>query len=139
MKLIPSGDKKWIILGLIIFVGLFTFPIWYNMLKCSAPIQPVVLSAKAKAAGYCVLPKSEMVSAHMQILDEWRDIVVREGERTYTSPSGKIFTMSLSNTCLDCHNNQAEFCDRCHQYASVKTYCMDCHVNPSKSLKENMQ
>ena len=27
--------------------------------------------------------------------------------------------MSLSNTCLDCHSNKAEFCDRCHNYASV--------------------
>ena len=28
--------------------------------------------------------------------------------------------MSLSNTCLDCHSNKAEFCDNCHTYASVK-------------------
>jgi len=41
------------------------------------------------------------------------------------------FDMSLSNTCLSCHTNKAEFCDKCHGYASVDPYCWDCHVDPN--------
>jgi hypothetical protein len=40
-------------------------------------------------------------------------------ERIYVNPEGKLFNMSLSNTCLDCHSNKEKFCDRCHDYASV--------------------
>jgi hypothetical protein len=80
-----------------------------------------------------------MRAEHMNVLDKWRDQVVRQGVRTYTTPDGRQFEMSLSNTCLDCHNNKAEFCDRCHGYASVRTYCWDCHVDPAKDLKEIAQ
>ncbi|MDX1708870.1 MAG: sulfate reduction electron transfer complex DsrMKJOP subunit DsrJ, partial [Desulfobacterales bacterium] len=68
------------------------------------------------------------------LLDVWRDAVVREGKRIYVNPAGKEFNMSLSNTCLDCHSNKAEFCDRCHNYASVRPYCWSCHIeNPKET------
>jgi hypothetical protein len=73
-----------------------------------------------------------MRAEHMQILDLWREVVVRGGQRTYTNPKGKEFVMSLSNTCLDCHSNKADFCDKCHNYASVRPYCWDCHIEPPK-------
>jgi hypothetical protein len=76
-----------------------------------------------------------MKAEHMQLLDVWREAVVRRGERTYVSPDGKEYDMSLSNTCLDCHANKTEFCDRCHNYASVQPYCWDCHIDDK--LKEN--
>ena len=34
--------------------------------------------------------------------------------------------------CLDCHSNTAEFCDRCHDYASVRPYCWHCHNDNPK-------
>jgi hypothetical protein len=75
-----------------------------------------------------------MRADHMQLLDLWRHSVVREGKRIYVNPDGKEYNMSLSNTCLDCHSNKAEFCDRCHNYASVRPYCWDCHIeNPKES------
>jgi [DsrC]-trisulfide reductase subunit J len=122
-------DKKWIILGLIIFVGLFSFPFWYNLGK-AAPAPDLVLTPKAKAAKECVLPTEYMRTNHMELLDLWRLKVVREGEHTFVNPQGKAFTMSLTNTCLDCHSNTAEFCDRCHNYNSVNPYCWDCHNKP---------
>ena len=73
-----------------------------------------------------------MKAEHMQLLDVWRDSVVREGQRIYVNPEGKEFNMSLSNTCLDCHSNKAEFCDRCHHYASVRPYCWSCHIENPK-------
>ena len=47
-------------------------------------------------------------------------------------PKRKAFVMSLSNTCLDCHSNKADFCDKCHNYASVRPYCWDCPSEPPK-------
>jgi hypothetical protein len=130
-------DKKWIIPGLIIAVGIFTFPFWYN-LGHKDPFPNLVLTEKAKDAETCILPGKSMRARHMHILDEWRDLVVRDGIRI-KSYHGKQYHLSLSNTCLDCHSNKEEFCDRCHNYASVRTYCWDCHVNPGKGLKEITQ
>jgi len=127
-------DKFKIIAGLIIFVVIVTFPIWFNMGK-AAPIPEPVLSAEAKAAKECVRDTAFMKAEHMQLLDEWRDSVVREGKRIYVNSSGKEFNMSLSNTCLDCHSNKAEFCDRCHTYASSNPYCWDCHIDNPKEKK----
>jgi hypothetical protein len=69
---------------------------------------------------------------HMDLLNEWRDDVVRKGKRIYTSPGGKKYNMSLSNTCMECHSNKAEFCDECHQYAGVDPYCWNCHIEPKE-------
>lgn len=129
------NEKKWIILGLVIFVGLFSFPLWYNLLLkpgTAAPAPELVLTEKAQAAGQCVRSLDYIRTGHMQLLDLWRHSVVRNGQREYINPDGKTFTMSLSNTCLDCHSNKTEFCDRCHNYASVRPYCWDCHIQNPK-------
>ena len=123
------NDKPKIIAGLVIFVILMSFPVWFN--RCSEkPVPEPVLAPEAKAKGYCVLPKEEMKKDHMQILDGWRNSVVRDAQRVYVNDSGKEFNMSLSNTCLECHSNKADFCDKCHVYASVNPYCWDCHLTP---------
>ncbi|PIE70118.1 MAG: menaquinol oxidoreductase [Deltaproteobacteria bacterium] len=123
--------KKFVITGLVIFLGLFTYPLWSNMGGAKAKPEPV-LSETAKKAGSCVRDKAYMTRKHMQLLDVWRDTVVRKGERMYTSPdNGKTYNMSLSTgkeSCLGCHTSKAEFCDRCHDYASVRPYCWDCHT-----------
>ncbi len=129
------SDKVWIIVGLIIFVTIFTFPLWSNLgKKSSAP--EIELSKEAKEAGECIVSKEKMRAGHMKILDEWREKVVRRGERKYKAANGKEYNMSLSNTCLGCHTNKDEFCNRCHNYVSVSPFCWDCHVDPNKDLKE---
>ena len=125
------NDKKFIITGVIIFLVIVTFPFWYNRGK-AAPAPEPILTEKAKAAQVCIRSTEYMRAEHMQLLDVWRESVVREGTRVYVNPEGKEFNMSLSNTCLDCHSNKAEFCDRCHDYASVRPYCWDCHIDNPK-------
>ena len=124
-------DKGKVTVGLIIFVVLVTFPLWYNHGK-AAPTPDPKLSEKAKADKECVESKSYMRKEHMQVLDVWRDSVVRSAQRVYVSTSGKEYDMSLTNTCLECHTEKAEFCDRCHNYASVSPYCWDCHIDPKE-------
>jgi hypothetical protein len=125
------NDKNKIIAGLIVFLALFTFPVWYNLGK-AAPAPELKLTDKAKKAKTCVMSTEYMRSHHMQVLDLWRHSVVRDAKRTFVNAEGEAFTISLSNTCLDCHSNKADFCDKCHDYASVSPYCWDCHVDNPK-------
>ena len=124
-------DKKIIITGVVIFIVIVTFPFWYNRGK-AAPAPELQLTDKAKAAKVCVRSTEYMKAEHMQLLDLWRHTVVRNGQRTFVNSSGQEFNMSLSNTCLDCHTNKAEFCDRCHEYASARPYCWECHIDNPK-------
>ncbi|MBW2660656.1 MAG: sulfate reduction electron transfer complex DsrMKJOP subunit DsrJ [Deltaproteobacteria bacterium] len=131
------NDKNKIITGLIIFIVIITFPFWYNMGKAS-PVPEPKLTDKAKLAKECLEPKAFMKAEHMQILDVWRDSVVRTANRVYVNKNGKKFNMSLSsgeNSCMGCHSNKADFCDKCHDYASVRPYCWDCHIEPPKEKK----
>jgi len=125
-------NKGLITIGLIVFVAVVTSPFWLNLGKAT-PAPVLVLTEKAKAAGTCVRDTEYMRGQHMQLLDVWRDSVVRDGNRVYVNADGESYTMSLTNTCLDCHSNKTEFCDRCHNYASVTPYCWDCHIeNPEE-------
>jgi len=125
------NDKPQIFIGLIIFLGIFTFPFWYNHLSASSPPK-VVLTDKAKAAKVCVEDTEFMRKEHMQLLNTWRNTAVREGERVFVSSSGKEYKISLSNTCMNCHSDKVEFCDKCHTYASVSPYCWECHTYPEE-------
>jgi len=124
-------DKGPVMAGLIVFVIIVMLPFWYNHGK-AAPAPELKLTEKAKAAKECVMTKEEMKAGHMQLLDEWRDNVVRKTDRIYVNNKGKEFNMSLSNSCLDCHSNREEFCDKCHNYVSVSPYCWDCHIDNPK-------
>ena len=134
----PNNNRLYngnlIITGLVIFLVLFTFPFWYNHGK-AAPAPKRILTPEAKAAKACIHSAEYMKAEHMQILNDWRHIVVRDGQRVYVNTEGKEFEMSLSNTCLDCHANKTEFCDRCHTYASVDPYCWDCHIDNPKETE----
>ena len=130
-------DNNKIVIGLVIFVAIVTFPFWYNLGRASTAPEPK-LSEKAKAAKECIVPKKDMKQEHMQILDLWRDTVVRDANRIYKSVSGKMFNMSLStgeDSCMGCHETKTEFCDKCHNYASVAPYCWDCHIAPKEEKK----
>jgi hypothetical protein len=122
-------DASKIVAGLVVFVVLATSPLWYNALSAAPPDKPE-LQMPTNGSTECVEATDYMRANHMDLLDVWRDTVVREDVRTYTSEAGKEYTMSLSDTCLDCHAKKEQFCDACHTYSAVTPYCWDCHVIP---------
>lgn len=63
----------------------------------------------------------------MMLLNEWRNEMVRQGKNYYVSTTGKEYKIRLTETCLGCHRNTSEFCDRCHSYVGVNPYCWECH------------
>ncbi len=123
-------DRVLIVGGLIVFLALVTYPVWHDLVAHASAKGPNLgMPAGEKQ---CVAPLNEMKTSHMQLLLTWRDDVVRNDVRNYRAFTGKTYTMSLSGTCLRCHNKE-QFCDRCHTYVGVSTpYCWDCHVDPAQ-------
>ena len=119
-----------ITVGLVVFLALITFPIWYNLATGKAGYSPEL--EKAAKGETCVRDSAYMVAYHMDLLDTWRDQVVRDGQRYEQLASGRTVERSLSNTCLDCHVNKDAFCDRCHHFVGVDPYCWDCHIVPEE-------
>lgn len=122
-----------IIIGLVVFAAIVTFPLWYGAAfgNDSAKPDPKIITTEKE----CVAPTEYMKTSHMDLLNQWRDSVVRKGVRIYTTESGKHYEMSLTHTCMNCHSNKSQFCDECHNYAGVNPYCWDCHIAPEENTQ----
>lgn len=120
-------DKAKAIAGLAIFVILAMYPFW-SALGSAAEGVPELELPEDEAD--CVEETQFMTANHMDLLNQWRNAVVRDGEREYISPSGVRHVMSLTGTCMECHGNRDAFCTRCHDYSNVSPLCWDCHVEP---------
>jgi len=116
-----------IIIGLVIFIGMLTAPFAIGTMTKVYKQPELKMPAGEKE---CVESKEFMREQHMQLLNDWRDWALRDGKRIYTNHAGKEYVISLQNTCMKCHNNKADFCDKCHADAGVSPYCWDCHVQP---------
>ncbi len=121
-------DRPIIWLGLLIFLGLATFPIWRSLSAGTTTKGPEpVLPVREKQ---CVAPLDYMKTSHMSLLINWRDTKVRNNQGMFTAANGKTYTINLTTTCLQqCHTARADFCDRCHNYAGVSPTCWDCHLD----------
>ncbi len=129
-----------VIIGIVIFAAIFSAPFWINELGSSnAPKKPdLVYPAGEKQ---CIMATDYMRNYHMDLLNQWRDLVVRQNQR-YLRKDGRIVMikgqpaeMSLTHTCLKCHDNKAKFCDECHNFMDVNPYCWECHVAPPPNNK----
>ncbi len=121
-----------IITGLVLFLGVVTMPFWFNIGKADVKPDPsldtpVIRQMKVK---HCIESKQFMIDNHMELLNAWRNAVVRNNKTIYVSTAGQYFTMSLEDTCFHCHSNEKQFCDQCHTYANIQPYCWECHVKP---------
>ncbi len=121
------NDKKVIILGLVVFLAAVTYPFWHAILAGAKVTRPT-LEKPLAGETRCIEEKAFMTANHMQLLKEWRDAVVRDVGMEYTSKSyGTKYEMSLTKTCLKCHNKRDEFCTKCHGYVSMNPTCWNCH------------
>ena len=122
---------RWVVLtAFAAVVVLLTWPAW-RAVAAGRPQAPTL--ARPAVATRCVAPVEEMRASHMRLLADWRDRVVRDGVRTYTDRDGQVVTMSLTGTCLRCHDDKSKFCDRCHDYVGAKPTCWDCHISNTRT------
>jgi thioredoxin-related protein len=134
MKIYNGGT---IFVLIAVFLAISLFPFYNNVGKVNAKPEPKVDTPaiqeyeKLNGKKECVESKEWMRGEHMQLLNQWRDSVVRDDNRGYVSNTNhKRFNMSLQNGCMHCHSNKKKFCDECHNYMAVKPYCWDCHIQP---------
>ena len=91
-------DRGYIIAGLVVFLALITFPVWWNVAQgktSKGPDLKLPAAAKAMRGAHRVHEELAHGTAY-----RWREEVVRKGNRTFTSYDGKSYNMSLSGTCL---------------------------------------
>ena len=69
----------------------------------------------------CVREGEYMRFHHMDLLKEIREDVIRRGDRSEG--------ITLSG-CGDCHENRANFCNRCHDAVTLPLDCFGCHYYP---------
>ena len=119
-------DAGKILLGLAAFLVLISLPFWYTASIGKPGARPELKTPQGEEQ--CVESKEYMRDSHMDLLDSWRDAVIRDGKHVYVSTSGAHYDISLTNTCLKCHAEREQFCDKCHEYVSLTPFCWDYHV-----------
>lgn len=125
----PMYDRGKVLTGLAIFVIIMTFPVWYNLVSA----QKAPIPEKPKDVKKCVGTLEYMRSSHMQVLNTWRDEVVRLENRKVVELEGKQYVKSLQLGCMVCHPDRKKFCDVCHTYAANAPFCWDCHFQPKET------
>ncbi len=117
-------------LGVLALLG--AFPILWLLVNGGGG-EPPELAQPRDTAG-CVESVDYMRRAHMDLLETWRNTVVRDGQRSFTTEDGREMEMSLTGTCLACHGPKDEFCGKCHDYSGVKPDCWHCHLDVEGGL-----
>lgn len=123
-------NAKAVTVGIVAFLVVCTSPFWAGFGSSDYTSPKVSLPKDAKE---CIEDTAFMKAEHMQLLNEWRDQALRQGNRVYVAKNGKKWNSSLQNTCLKCHNDYEQFCDKCHKTNNVEPYCWSCHVLPKGS------
>ena len=123
-------NAKAVTVGIVAFLVVCTSPFWAGFGSSDYTSPKVSLPKDAKE---CIEDTAFMKAEHMQLLNEARHQALRQGNRVYVAKNGKKWNISLQNTCLKCHNDYEQFCDKCHKTNIVEPYCWSCHVLPKGS------
>ena len=123
-------NAKAVTVGIVAFLVVCTSPFWAGFGSSDYTSPKVSLPKDAKE---CIEDTAFMKAEHMQLLNEWRDQALRQGNRVYVAKNGKKWIISLQSTCLKCHNDYEQFCDKRHKTNNVEPYCWSCHVLPKGS------
>lgn len=119
-----------IIASLIIFVGIFSVPFFYNLGKANAGPE---IDAQQLADFQSIEPSINMVAEHPQLFNQMRDEFVRNGNTVYINSQGKKIDIKIED--LEGTGPSSQFCVSCHNYTSVQPTCWDCHSGPEGATK----
>jgi hypothetical protein len=116
-------DAGRVVGGIIVACAVAAVPVWF----VAARGAKTVALPKALAGDQCIESREDMRKHHPALLAAWRERVVRNGDRVHDKADGRQVRISLTGTCLGCHGNAAQFCDKCHARAAVTVSCWGCH------------
>ncbi len=118
-------DKPYVILGIIVLIAVVATPLWINSMgKGYEEIKKELVIPKGDK---CIEETEWMVANHMELLNKFREMAIREGKRVYVSESyGIVYNASITE-CFRCHEYEG-FCKKCHDYTGVTVYCWTCHT-----------
>ena len=112
------------------FAVIILLPVALSLLKPLWAAEPVVfLEAPDARWENCVRDVEYMRFHHMDLLKEVRSDVIRKGLKGGITLAG----------CGECHHNRDQFCDRCHEKASVALDCFGCHFYLTESELEELE
>ena len=117
-------DGGRIVGGIAILLAVVAGPIWLGSargVKIESPQSP-------KLGERCLMPREEMRKNHPALLANWRERVVRFGDRVHHTEDGREVRISLTGTCLGCHGSATKFCDQCLTQTAVTLSCWQCHA-----------
>jgi hypothetical protein len=121
-------NKATVMLGLLLFLIVATFPLWYDWFVGNPRYRPEPELPVNKKK--CIEDKQMISIWHSDILVQWRNATVRDAKQMYLSNTyGNRIYMNLTESCMTCHSNKTRFCDRCHAYVATTPNCWDCHVD----------
>ncbi|MHC4672929.1 MAG: sulfate reduction electron transfer complex DsrMKJOP subunit DsrJ [Planctomycetota bacterium] len=112
------------VIVLVIVVLIVLFPFAYSVIGSAFTpdnqnSQPFIEKPDEKYKE-CVRDTEYMRIHHMDLLNQIRDEVVREGKKA---------EIGLDN-CWECHTSKERFCDRCHNIVNLQVGCFNCHHYP---------
>ena len=87
-------NAKAVTVGIVAFLVVCTSPFWAGFGSSDYTSPKVSLPKDAKE---CIEDTAFMKAEHMQLLNEWRDQALRQGNRVYVAKNGKKWNISLSN------------------------------------------
>jgi len=113
-----------------VFAVIILLPIALSLVVSRGETTPeVFLEAPDSRWANCVRDAEYMRFRHMDLLKEVRSDVIRDGLKGGITLAG----------CGDCHHNREQFCDRCHEAASVSLDCWGCHYYLTDSELEELE
>lgn len=112
------------------FVVIILLPVVFSVLKPLWAAEPeVFLEAPDARWENCIRDVEYMRFHHMDLLKDVRADVIRSGMKGGITLAG----------CGDCHHNREQFCDRCHEKASVALDCFGCHYYLTEAELEELE
>lgn len=114
--------------GVFVAVVVFAVPAWFGLARAGGAGRESLALAHPTAGAGCVLPPERMRAMHPSLLSRFRDLAVRQGERSWRTEDGRSLTIDLTGSCLGCHGSGVAFCDPCHENHGVTLSCWGCHA-----------
>ena len=121
-------DGGRIVGGIAVSFVLAAVPIWVGSVPAATKTEAIA----PRKGSRCIEPGPRMRREHPRLLATWRQLAVRGGVRQYQTQDGLHVPISLVGSCLGCHGNATEFCDRCHATVAVSLNCWGCHPTSTR-------